>query len=223
MSRNYVFAPGEYYHIYNRGVEKRKIFINKKDYERFLFLLYICNTKEPTVVKNYRGLTLAEKFNLSKKDTLVEIGSYCLMPNHFHLLLREKTEGGISLFMQKLTTGYTMFFNVNNERSGSLFQGSFKARHANEDDYLKYLYAYIHLNPIKIIEAEWREEGIKNKGKVKEFLANYKYSSYLDFIGEERFEGRILDRKNFPDYFQNKGSFAKFLENWMEIGDFAEV
>ncbi len=222
MSRNYNFSIGEYYHIYNRGVEKRKIFIGYKDYKRFQFLLYICNNTSSVEIRNYGGLTSVEKYNLLRKDTLVDIGEYVLMPNHFHILLKEKVENGISLFMQKLTTAYTMYFNTNYKRSGSLFQGSFKARHSDEDRYLEYLYAYIHLNPIKIIEPEWREEGIKNKERVKEFLFSYKYSSYLDFMGIERPENRILNREVFPQYFTEKVSFSKFLNSWMET-DFTEV
>src|SRR3989344_4181607 len=100
MARNYVFAPGEYYHIYNRGVEKRKVFMNRKDYDRFQFLLYICNNEKHIQVRNYRGLTSVKRFSLIRKKTLVEIGAYCLMPNHFHLLLKENSETGISKFLQ---------------------------------------------------------------------------------------------------------------------------
>ena len=223
MARNYNISINEYYHVYNRGVEKRRIFTGYKDYERFQFLLYICNNKKSVEIRNYGGLTSVEKFSLIRKDTLVEIGEYVLMPNHFHVLLREKTEGGISLFMQKLTTAYTMYFNTNYKRSGSLFGGSFKARHADEDQYLKYLYAYINMNPIKLIEPNWREEGIKDKKKAKEFLLTYEYSSYQDFLGLKRPEGRILNLGVFPDYFQEKSSFLKFLNDWIESEDATEV
>lgn len=223
MARNYVFSIGEYYHVYNRGTDKRKIFLNKKDYERFQFLLYICNNTKPIIVRDYIGLTSADKFNLLKEGTLVDIGAYCLMPNHFHLLLKEKVEGGISLFMQKLMTGYTMYFNTANDRTGTLFEGSFKARHADEDRYLEYLYAYIHLNPIKLIEPEWKERGIQNETKGKEFLMSYRYSSYLDFININRAENNLLSRKAFPGYFQTESSFDNFISGWMENNEFTEV
>lgn len=223
MSRNLNFVPGEYYHIYNRGVEKRKIFLKNSDYNRMMFLLYICNSREPVHIQNYRGLTSIEKFSLDRKETLVEIGAICLMPNHFHLLIKEKTQGGISLFMQKVTTAYTMYFNTANDRSGSLLQGTFKSKHIDEDRYLNYLYAYIHLNPIKIFEPNWKERGIKNSIKAKKFLGSYDFSSYKDYCGLVRPENSILNREVFPDYFQEKSSFKNFINEWLEFDDFIEV
>src|SRR3989344_2009952 len=127
MARTFAFAPGEFYHIYNRGTDKRNIFTSRADRDRFLALLYLANQDEPVDLK-LQGSTLLEIVERSGMP-LVEIAAYCLMPNHFHLLVRELEEGGISKFMQKLTTGYTMFFNKKYERSGSLFQGRFKATH----------------------------------------------------------------------------------------------
>jgi putative transposase len=129
--------------------------------------------------------------NLLETDrgkNLVDIGAYCLMPNHFHLLLKEKTENGISLFMQKLMTAYTMYFNKKNGRNGALFQGTFKAEHLANDNYLKYMYSYIHLNPIKLIDPTWRENGIKNQSKTEKFLEQYKHSSYSEYINIDRKE-----------------------------------
>src|SRR3989344_3471256 len=205
------------------GIEKRKVFLNKTDYERFKFLLYICNNSKSIVVRDYKNSTFEEKFNLQKGNTLVDIGAYCLMPNHFHLLLKEKIDNGISLFMQKLTTSYTMYFNTINKRSGSLFQGTFKAKHIEEDKYLEYLYAYIHLNPIKLIEPEWKERTIKNKKKAEDFLSLYGYSSYFDFMGINRAESRILNRSVFPDYFQDEVSFTEFLGSWLNTKETTEV
>jgi len=223
MSRNFNFAPGEFYHVYNRGVEKRKIFLKNSDYNRMMFLLYICNSKEPVHVQNYRGLTSEEKFSLKRKETLVDIGALCLMPNHFHLLLKEKTEGGISIFMQKLTTAYTMYFNTANNHSGVLFQGTFKCKPLEKDIYLNYLYAYVHLNPIKLIDLNWKEKGIKNITKARKFLDSYKFSSYLDLCGEIRPESSILNREAFPDYFQRQFSFGNFIKEWFEIKKNIEV
>ena len=107
------------------------------------------------------------------------------MPNHFHILAQEIKEGGMSKFMQKVMTGYTMFFNKKYERTGSLFESSFKSIHVNNDNHLRYLLAYIHLNPIKIIEPTWKEKGISNKSKAKEFLKQYRHSSFSDYSGEK--------------------------------------
>ena len=122
MSRAFAFTIKEYYHCYSRGTEKRKIFLNKKDYERFISLLFVCNSTKTIHLSDFSKKTFGEIFNIERGDSLVEIGAYCLMPNHFHLLLREKKQGGISLFMQKIITAYTMYFNKKYERTGSLFK-----------------------------------------------------------------------------------------------------
>ncbi|MES2023797.1 MAG: transposase [Patescibacteria group bacterium] len=217
MTRNIEFSIGEFFHLYNRGVDKRIIFDDINDYDRFMVLLYLCNSIEKVDIGDYQkqGLTLSDFWELEKSDTLVEIGSYCLMPNHFHILAREKVQNGISLFMQKLTTAYTMYFNKKNNRTGSLFQGTFKGRHAMGDNYLKYLFAYIGLNPVKLIDKTWKEEGIKNLAETKKFLADYKFSSFIDHCGSFRIEKSILNLENFPEYFQSHKEFKDFINDWL--------
>lgn len=223
MARNYVFAPGEYYHIYNRGVEKRQIFLNKNDYERFQFALYACNSTKRFDAREYKGLTFGDKFKLERLDTLVDIGAYCLMPNHFHILIREKVFGGISKFMQKLNTSYTMYFNKINKRTGSLLEGSYRARHADTDEYLKYLFAYIHLNPIKLIDSTWKEVGIHDPVATEKYLGDYAFSSHHDFLANDRHEKAILSRESFPEYFQETTDFQKFIADWMHFKAFADT
>jgi len=137
------------------------------------------------------------------------------MPNHIHLLVREKEEQGISKFMQKLMTGYTMYFNKRHERTGALFQGKFKATHANEDRYLKYLTSYIHLNPIKLIEPTWKETGIRNRKSAEKYLSNYRYSSYPDYLGISRVESMILNKEALPDYFRTRQGLEADIADWL--------
>ena len=137
------------------------------------------------------------------------------MPNHFHLLVTQIEGGSISKFMQKLTTGYSMYYNKKYERTGSLFEGKFKSEHANIDNYLKYLFSYIHLNIIKLIQKDWKEVGIKNKNEATDYLNEYKYSSYLDYLGIDRKENSILNREDFPDYFPTKELFKKDIFEWL--------
>lgn len=225
MARNIEFSVGEYYHLYNRGTDKRKIFTNANEHLRFLVLMYLCNGDIKVDIGDHlrQGLALSEIFQIDKGKELVSIGCYCLMPNHFHILIREKTEGGISLFMQKLQTAYTMFFNKKNDRSGSLFQGTFKAKHITKDIYLKYIFAYINLNPIKLVDPEWRENGIKNLAKSEKFLGEYKYSSYLDLIGIKRVENRILNTSEFPEYFNSELEFKDFIREWLNFKDIEDA
>jgi len=210
-------VQGEYYHIYNRGNSKQKIFHDKEDYLRFISLLYISNTSESF---NLYDLSRDSNFNIyeiERNNLLVNLGAYCLMPNHFHLLITEMTEGGISKFMQKLGTAYSMYYNTKYERTGGLFEGKFKAQHASTDNHLKYLFSYIHLNPIKLIQKDWKEKGIRNKKEALDHLSKYQYSSYLDFIGEKRIQNKILNLQSFPEYFPNKSSFIEEIFEWITL------
>ena len=209
--RKVIFSPGEFYHIYNRGTEKRKIFLSKRDYQRFLLLLYYCNSDSNVVLRLEEQLFSPK----SRKEPLVDICFYCLMPNHFHLLIREKIEGGVSRFMQKLSIGYTMYFNKLHERNGVLFQGKFKATHANNDRYLKYLISYIHLNPVKLIDPQWKENGISDRKKAEEYLTRYSGSSYLDYLGIHRPENAIISKDALPDYFNSEKNFKNTVTDWL--------
>lgn len=217
MARNVIFAQGEVYHVYNRGTEKRNIFTSQKDYDRFLCLMYVCNSMNPVDLK-LQGSTLYELINIDRGELLVNISTYCLMPNHFHILISEKQEGGISKFMQKLTTAYTMYFNKSKDRSGALFQGKFKARHASvNDNYLKYLISYIHLNPVKLLDPQWKENGIKNRKEAEKYLDKYKYSSYLDFNKTDRVEKIIMDTEPLPLYFGADWiNFKECVTEWLQ-------
>ncbi len=214
MTRALRFTTGEYYHIYNRGTEKRKIFESRGDYSRFSVLLYACNTLKPTNLRE-QGNRITDVIERERGETIVSVGAYCLMPNHFHLLVKEKVENGISRFMQKIQTAYTMYFNEKNQRTGALMQGKFKAVQAIDDRYLKYLISYIHLNPIKLIDSTWKETGIRNKVKAKNFLLDrYQYSSFIDYIGKQRPEASILEPKVLTDLVDHKEEITENLFDW---------
>lgn len=206
---------GEYYHLYNRGTEKRRIFTSKADYERFFALLFLCNGKIAVDLK-LQGRTLSEVQTIEKGEPIVDICTYCLMPNHFHFLMRERAKGGISHFMLKLMTGYTMYFNKHYERRGTLFEGRSKAKHANDDRYLSYLIAYIHLNPVKLMDPTWKENGVANKKAAESFLKQYRYSSYPDYIGERRLENCIVNKEALPEYAETGMGFRRMVTEWLE-------
>jgi len=214
MERKVSFAPGEYFHIYNRGTEKIKIFNNTNDYQRFLESLYLFNSTKRIVL---RSISKKKRFNYDREDTLVDIGAYCLMPNHFHLLIRSKNDFGVSNFMKKLLTAYSMYFNKKYNRSGVLFQGPFKAQHVTRDEYLKYLFSYIHLNPIKLVDKDWKEKGIQDFEQSRKFLNSYKNSSYVDYIGDNRLESSILNKIAFPEYFKFSNDFDQFINFWISF------
>ena len=212
MSRKIIFAEGEFYHIYNRGNNKSIIFLDEGDRKRFQKLLYICNSKEPVVFKSVQH-TVLDKIKIG--EPLVNIGAYCLMDNHFHLLLHEKQDKGISLFVNKISTAYSMYFNKKYDRTGSLFEGPFRATHADTDEYLKYLFAYIHLNPVKMIDSTWKENGLQDYENTKKYLKEYEYSSYLDHLGVKRGESIILNPRAFPEYFSENITFEGYVNDWL--------
>ena len=215
MSRRLSFNSEEYYHLYGRGVEKREIFLDKGDYQRFVSLLFICNDKTPVHLSNLKSITFKNLFLKPRENVLIDIGLYCLMPNHFHILVREKDTPAISSFMQKVLTAYTMYFNKKYNRSGTLFESKFRAEHVAEDRYLKYLFSYIHLNPLKLHDKNWKESGVKNLELSKKFLVNYAYSSYLDYLQIERAQKSILNLASFPEYFLNKEAVEKEIFDWI--------
>jgi putative transposase len=210
-------VQGEYYHIYNRGNSKQKIFHDREDYLRFISLLYVSNTNESF---NLYDLSRDVNFNVyevERSSLLVNIGAFCLMPNHFHILITQIEDNGISKFMQKLSTAYSMYYNQKYERTGGLFEGKFKSQHADTDRHLKYLFSYIHLNPIKLVQKDWKEKGIKNKKEAIEYLSKYPYSSYVDFIGEKRIHNKILNVESFPKYFPSTKSFLGEIFEWLTL------
>lgn len=209
-----LLAPNEIYHLYNRGTEKRNVFLNKGDYERFTALLYLSNSTKPIRIDNLKqqGRTLLELLAEERGELLVDITAYCLMPNHFHLLVRQQKDGGISKFMQKLVTGYTMYFNKKYERTGALFQGKYKSKHAGEDKYLKYLMSYIHLNPSKLIDDSARFD-------LAGTLETYSYSSYAEYAGIERPEAKLLTKEALPLYFPTPEDFKRELNEWQSYHD----
>jgi len=219
MLRKDPFITGEYYHIYNRGIDKRIIFKSKKDYERFMMLLFVSNSNAQSFrldnLINQQHKTFNEILVLDRGEQFISIGVWCLMTNHFHLLVRQEIDGGITKFMRKLGIGYSMFFNIKYERTGALFGGLFKSKLIGVDDnYLRHLFGYIHINPLEIEFPHWEDKINRSSVDMKKFLKSYRYSSYLDYIGEDRIEKNIINPEGFPDYFKSSQSFQDFVENY---------
>lgn len=197
-------GEGEYYHIFNRGVEKRTIFADRKDYWRFMTLLFIC---QGDCIVNQVGRLVSdvERWRFDNPVFLEVLGkryaelvAFCLMPNHFHLILRERKEGGISKFMQRLADAYTKYFNTRHDRVGHLFGGKFQSSHIDRNEYLNYLSAYVHLNPREL--KGWR-------GKE----ATYPWSSFQDYVVENRW-GAFLNPSIVQGQFDTKEEYKIFVE-----------
>ncbi len=213
-TRNTALVPGVFYHVYNRGTDKRTIYQNPVDYRRFIELLFLSNSTQPVNVRDVHE-QYSSVFDYDRGNNLVAIGAYCLMPNHFHILATPIVENGLSTFMGKLTTGYSMYFNKKYDRTGVLFQGRFKSELADRDEHLKYLYAYIHLNPVKLIDPKWKEQGSKEAAKSFNFATSYSYSSLPDYLGQLRPENAIVNSDPFPEYFLTPNDIREELFEWL--------
>ncbi len=190
------FANGEYYHIYNRGVEKREIFLDDFDYMRFLKSLDEFNRIDPIgsiFEQSFRDKNIELGHPVSK---LVEIMAYCINPNHYHLILKQLEDKGIEKFMHKVGMGYSKYFNHKHKRSGVLFQGGFQSIYIDSNEYLLYLSAYVNKN--NFIHGY-------NSG-------DWKYSSLLEYLGKRN---EILCNKDIVlgQFNNNVKQYKEFLEN----------
>ena len=212
------FAKDNYVHVYNRGNRKQAIVHDNKDRDRFLHSLFYFNT-EQTPVNPLRELHEL-RFNLNKfewpknwrpREPIVSIIAFVLMENHFHLLLKEIKEGGISKFMQRLGTGMSMHYNIKYQESGSLFQGSYKARCADEDLYLKYLSVYVQIKNIFELYPGGFEKAAKEFDKAYDWAINYPYCSLGDFMGVSN--RGIIHKEIFTELFPSMDKYKEFARD----------
>jgi putative transposase len=133
------------------------------------------------------------------------------MPNHFHLVLHQKADNGISRFLKKVGTGYSMYFNKKYGHSGILFQGRFKSRHINNEAYQNWIFAYVHLNPLELFCGDWERSGIADVNGSRSFLHSYPYCSFVDYYGAERREGNVLNRLAAPSFLSERNDLEELL------------
>lgn len=205
------YVKNGYYHIYNRGVEKRRIFMDQKDYTVFLHFLkeYLLPPDHPDLVY-LRGVTPHRKPVNCNKD--ISLLAYALMPNHFHLFVKQLSNDGLKSFMIALSTNYSMYFNKRYERVGHLFQGVYKAAMIMSEPYYLHITRYIHRNPFEIV-------GSLNQ------LASYNYSSYRyyldqkppDWLHPEEILKVFEKPKN--SIFHNHTTYKDFVESFKETDD----
>jgi REP element-mobilizing transposase RayT len=194
--RSINFVTGEYYHIYNRGVDKRNIFLDQEDIMRFFRSMQEFNV-EKSIGSIYETVRKRRfRHQVAKYDQeLVKFVCYCLNPNHYHFLVEQVVDGGISKFMKKLGGGYSCYFNEKHKRSGTLFQGPFKAIHVSSDEYLLHLSAYINLN---------------NKvHRFSDLVAKLTKSSWEEYINEEKNE-IFCNQSIILNYFESIEKYKTF-------------
>ncbi|MBU1126405.1 MAG: transposase [Patescibacteria group bacterium] len=195
--RNITFSKNQIYHVYNRGVDKRDIFKDERDFLQFIFTI---SSKQET-----------------KDLKLVEILAYCLMNNHYHLVIRQVAEGGVSKFMHKIGLSHTKYFNGRTGRTGALFESTFKAREIENDSYLFHVFRYIHLNPLKYFIPNWKRDGVKDLYAALGFLKNYRWSSYNQLFSGMK-DKTIADDRLIREEFKTLAEYDSFLTDWMKFG-----
>ena len=230
---------GDIHHIFNRGVDKRKIFLNDQDYLRFILSLYILNDSN-------NKYDIWSNLNFNKQNTLkilssttgrsgrsttgrsgrpvvdeirkklVEILAFILMPNHYHLIIRVLSDNGLSKFMQKVGMGYSQYFNKQNQRSGALFEGRYKNVPIKSDEQLNIIFNYVHTNPVELVEPGWKNTGVESKDKAMYQQNTYAWSSYNDYVGKSKF-ALITDRDFYLDIFGGPNGCRESVENWIEF------
>ena len=201
------FACEEYYHIYNRGVDKREVFLDEKDYTRFLLCMDLLNDEKGGQMEKLRNeknpKVRPSEFRRSNlgipeaRQKLVDIICYCLNPNHYHFILKQLRDGGIVKFMQKLGTSYVMYFNKKYERNGVLFQGKYKSIHIDSNEYLLYLSAYVNANNF-----------------IHKYSKNFSwpYASLPDYLGKRK--GNLCQKEIILSQFDNDFSqYQKYLHD----------
>jgi putative transposase len=221
------------YHVLNRGVEKRTIFLDTQDYARFVHNLYEFNDTKPgwnagrafsAQMIDLEGQSSVRRYVKSERrgKRLVDIHAWVLMRNHYHMLLSEQIEGGISKFLMKVNVGYAKYFNEKYDRSGYVFQGRTKKVLIKRDGHFMHIVPYIHLNPLDYLKGaeRWREGNIANASAALLHLDNYRWSSFRDYCGVKNFPSilttSLFGEKNY------RTTFLNYLKN-LESGDLADV
>ena len=211
-TRKVPFENGEFYHVYNRGVDKRVVFENLSDSRRFLRSMVAFNDEYPA-----GSLLLHDRFRSNSGSTaiirkteektgkpLVNIVAYCLNPNHFHLLLEQVSDGGVSEFMKRVSGGYTWYFNNKYGRTGSLFQGRFKSVHVESNEYLLHVSVYINLND--------RVHSCSNSGSTATAATLSSWNEYVVTSGCEQRSG-ICKKDDILNQFQDQRKYREFAEH----------
>ena len=235
------FTTNEFYHIFDRGVDKRKIFLDKRDHIRFVHDLYEFNDVRPAPefsrcysknvgndvshLESLRIRSFLEKDQgegeKDKRDILVKIHAFVLMTNHHHLLVEQVKDDGISLFIRKVHGGYSRAFNLRYKRIGHLFQGPFKSIHIKDDIYLAFLICYLHANPLDLWKKNWKEKQLTDK-EIKEalkFLEKYRWSSHSDYLGLKNFPSLInkalISKEFLLEFFDGREGYKDFFVDWL--------
>lgn len=204
LGRIVPLVNGEFYHIFNRGSEKKDIYTQARDYNRFQKTFYYYKFAGPK--PRFSKFTKSNLFKPLLNEKIIEVICYCLMPNHFHFLVKQLKDKGVSIFLSQLSNSYTKYFNLKYERIGPLLQGAFKAVRVVTDEQLVHVSRYIHLNPVV--------SGIVKKPE------SYKWSSYLEYITKNP---SFCETDIVINLFKSSEEYKKFVDDQIDYASQLEV
>jgi len=227
---------GSIVHVLNRGVEGRDIFLEDRDRFRFIHDLYAFNDanfsgdidyivkKDPFLLDSsvFARPKIRPKIEKKPRKLLVDILAFCLMLNHYHLLLRARDNDGITKFIKRLNMGYAKYFNEKYKRSGALFQGRYKSITITNEAHFVFIPYYIHLNPLDLVTPEWRERKIYNLKKAIQFLETYRWSSHLDYSGKNNFP-LVTNRDFLLGFFGSARQYKEGVYEWLKDLDLESI
>lgn len=210
------------YHVLNRGIDGRDIFIDEQDRFRFIHDLYELNNKDVVnttfhLFSKSNDLRSRKIIAIEKqpRKLLVDIHVFAMMSNHYHLMLSAKVDGGISKFLNKLNMGYVKYFNYKYKRRGTLFQGRTKKILISDESHFIHLPYYIHLNPLDLNSPEWRERKLLDYKKAVNFLEKYRWSSHMDYVGIKNFPS-VINQKFLLDFFNGQDGYKNNIYSWLK-------
>ena len=195
-------------------MDKQDLFLENGDRVRFVHNLFEFNDAAPANNTSRRLMNDLRSHLLGERKMLIDIHGWCLMRNHYHILISERRVGGLTQFIRKLNIGYSKFFNDKYKRSGTLFQGRTKKILISSQSHFLHILNYIHLNPLdyRLESAQWRERHIKDSARALAYLKKYRWSSYLDYCGIQNFPS-IINTRLFRDVF---GNYEKELVSYLK-------
>ena len=205
--RRVVFADGEFYHIFNRTTADENVFVDRRNVERALDLFLFYKYSQKLRYSFYKRLSKEEKKqyfdDFLKKSSIVDIYAYCLMPNHFHLLLKQNEENGIKKFLSNIQNSFAKYFNTKKERHGSLFQNSFKANHIEKEEEFLHISRYIHLNPTTSFIMDFED------------LKKSDLTSFVYYFNQDK-ENYLIDTELILKILGTRKKYSKFVENQVD-------
>lgn len=222
--RNTKFVPGEYYHIYSRTILNVPEFKNYQNADKLFKTFLLANSTNSgrafDYLRNDRSPKLEKAIEIAKDGKrLVDILCYVIMPDHYHLLIKELKNSGITNFIRKCNISIAKYINIKNNRRGTLFESRFQSKHIDSNEYLLHLSVYIHLNPLDFISGrDWRENKLKDWPSIKNKLIQYPWSSLRSFLNEDDKNPIISGEEIILSQFNSRNEYESFLREWAEEG-----